>query len=205
MTQAPARRLRALERRARHLAADLAGTGFISSGSLVQRWMPCGKPGCRCQGDPPQLHGPYWQLTRRVDGRTRTLRLSERQAALYREWIARRRRLERTLAAMEAVSQQAAEILLQEPEAVAEDAGAAGRPPALGRLARLLIEVSESMEPLLEAAQAWADARDDEDRELQAQSRQDLRQALKAAPALGGELSRLSDLIRQHSAGSNSN
>lgn len=205
MTQAPARRLRALEGRVRRLAAELADTGFISSGSLIQRWMPCGRPGCRCQADPPQLHGPYWQWTGKVDGRTRTLRIDEHRATLYREWIARRRRLDRTVAAMEALSRQAAEVLLSESEAGPTGSGAHARTPALGRLARLVIETSEQMEPLLEAAQAWADARDDEDRESQAQSRQDLRQALDESPALGDRLFRLARLISQHSAHLNSN
>jgi hypothetical protein len=29
-------------------------------GERLRRFMPCGKPGSRCQGDPPRLHGPYW-------------------------------------------------------------------------------------------------------------------------------------------------
>lgn len=32
-----------------------------------------GTPGCRCKADPPQLHGPYWQWTRKVAGKTVTL------------------------------------------------------------------------------------------------------------------------------------
>ena len=74
--------------------------------------MPCGKPGCRCQADPPQLQGPYWQWTRAVRGKTVTRRLSEDQARLYREWIANRRRLLAIVAEMEEVSRQAAELLL---------------------------------------------------------------------------------------------
>lgn len=41
------------------LATELATVGFISPGSLVSRCTSCGKPGCRCQADPPQRHGPY--------------------------------------------------------------------------------------------------------------------------------------------------
>jgi len=45
-------------------------------------------------------------------------RLTEPQARLYQEWIANRRRLTRTVAEMEKISQQAGEILLrdQDPE-----------------------------------------------------------------------------------------
>src|SRR5205823_3765003 len=42
-------------------------------------------------------------------------RLSERQALLYQEWIANRRRLLAVVAEMEEVSRQAGELLLSEP------------------------------------------------------------------------------------------
>src|SRR5664280_297961 len=48
----------------RALAAELATVGFISQGSIVHRYTSCGNPGCRCQGDPPQRHGPYYQWSR---------------------------------------------------------------------------------------------------------------------------------------------
>ena len=66
-------RLERYERTYRALAAELAGLGFISQGSVVVRYTTCGKAGCRCQGDPPRRHGPYYQLPveprrRRQDG-----------------------------------------------------------------------------------------------------------------------------------------
>jgi hypothetical protein len=79
--------------------------------------MPCGKPGCRCQRDPPQLHGPYWQWSHKVAGKTITRRLTPDQARLYQQWIANRRRLGELLARMEQVSGRAAEILLRHPSA----------------------------------------------------------------------------------------
>ncbi|MGH3419719.1 MAG: DUF6788 family protein, partial [Streptosporangiaceae bacterium] len=87
-----ARRLDRYEARYRELAAELAGIGFISPGSLVVRETSCGKPGCRCQADPPQRHGPYYQWSRAVAGKTISRRLNERQAELYRSWIANRKR-----------------------------------------------------------------------------------------------------------------
>ena len=111
-----ATRLERCERRYRALAAELAQIGLISPGSLVVRTTSCGKPGCRCQGDPPQRHGPYYQYSRAVAGKTVSRRLDARQAELYREWIANRHRLEQIITRMEQVSAQAAEIMLrQEP------------------------------------------------------------------------------------------
>ena len=74
----------------------------------------CGKPGCRCQGDPPQPHGPYYQWSRAVAGKTVSRRLSEREAELYRDWIANRRHLERIVTEMEKVSAAAGKILLRQ-------------------------------------------------------------------------------------------
>ena len=79
--------LQRYERTYRALAAELATIGFISPGSVVLRYTSCGKPGCRCQGDPPQRHGPYYQWSRAVAGKTVSRRLSEGEAELYRSWL----------------------------------------------------------------------------------------------------------------------
>jgi len=107
-------RMEDLQRRHRELALQLLDLGFLSQGSVVLRHTHCGAPGCRCHADPPQLHGPYWQWTRRDSGRTVTRRLTEPQARLYQEWITNRRRLAGIVAEMERVCDQAAELLLQE-------------------------------------------------------------------------------------------
>jgi len=99
---------------ATELAAELATIGFIVAGSVVVRHTSCGKPGCRCQGDPPQRHGPYYQYSRAVAGRTVSRRLDEREAELYRGWIANRRRLEQIIAQMEQTSAAAGELLLRQ-------------------------------------------------------------------------------------------
>ncbi len=62
--------LETYERKYRALAAELTQIGFISPGSLVLRETSCGKAGCRCQGDPPRRHGPYYQWSRAVAGKT---------------------------------------------------------------------------------------------------------------------------------------
>ena len=108
------RRLDRYEARYRKLAAELSEIGFISPGSLVVRETSCGKPGCRCQADPPRRHGPYYQWSRAVAGKTISRRLSEREAELYRAWIANRKRLETIIAEMEKVSADAGEILLHQ-------------------------------------------------------------------------------------------
>lgn len=104
--------LEGYERSYRALAAEIANIGFISQGSVVVRYTTCGKLGCRCQGDPPLRHGPYYQWSRAAAGKTVSRRLTAREAELYRGWIANRRRLEEIVAQMEQISAAAGELLL---------------------------------------------------------------------------------------------
>lgn len=107
-------RLEGYERRYRALARELVGIGFISQGSVVVRYTTCGKPGCRCRKDPSGRHGPYYQWSRAVAGKTVSRRLTAREAGLYRGWIANRRRLEEIVAEMEQISAAAGELLLRQ-------------------------------------------------------------------------------------------
>ncbi len=126
-------RLEALTQRLADLQTKVATLGFISPGSVVERYMPCGKPGCRCQGDPPQLHGPYWQWSRAKQGKTLSRRLSPEQANLYKEWIANRRALGRIIAEMEEVSAEAGDIILQDSGPQTRLRGSRRRRPQQGQ------------------------------------------------------------------------
>jgi hypothetical protein len=110
----PLERLADYERRYRELAAQLAGIGLISSGSLTLRYTHCATPGCKCHGDPPEPHGPYYQWTTKVNGKTRTRRLSASEAKLYKEWIDNDRKMRRLIAQMRQVAAKASEIQLAE-------------------------------------------------------------------------------------------
>lgn len=99
-------------RRYRDLAAQVAELGWVAIGSVVQRYTVCGRPGCRCQADPPQPHGPYYQFTRKVAGKTITRRLSPQDAERYTQWVANDHRLRQLVADMEQVSAEAIELIL---------------------------------------------------------------------------------------------
>ena len=90
------------------LTRQIADFGFVLPGSVVTRHVRCGKANCRCQGDPPQLHGPYIQWTRKVAGRTRSRLLSPAQHQRYQPWFDNARRLRALIAELEALSLQAA-------------------------------------------------------------------------------------------------
>lgn len=91
------------------LAAELAGFDHALPGSLLLRWMRCGKTNCRCKADPPTLHGPYHQWTRTVAGRTVTKILSAEQAGRYQPWFDNARRLRELITDLEARSLRALE------------------------------------------------------------------------------------------------
>src|SRR5436190_21087715 len=65
------------------IAAELAQAGFALPGTLTVRSYACGKPGCRCHADPPRLHGPYAEWTRKIGGKTTTRRLTPAELAEY--------------------------------------------------------------------------------------------------------------------------
>jgi hypothetical protein len=86
------------------LKGEIQKLGFVRPGSLVRRFMPCGNPSCRCMADPPQLHGPYYQWSQKVGGKTRSIRLSEQQAKLCEQWIRNHKRLKKIVRQMERLS-----------------------------------------------------------------------------------------------------
>jgi hypothetical protein len=65
------------------IAAELAAAGFALPGTLTVRAYACGKQNCRCHADPPRLHGPYAEWTRKIGGRTVTRRLTPAELAKY--------------------------------------------------------------------------------------------------------------------------
>lgn len=117
MARSAADRLAAYEHRYRELASQVADIGFIASGSVVHRYTRCGTAGCRCHADPPQRHGPYYQWTAKIDGKTVTRRLTEHEATLYKEWIANDRELRRLLGQMREVAAKAADLTLKQAAA----------------------------------------------------------------------------------------
>ena len=100
--------LESLRRKVSELSENLQDTGFILYGTVRKHYMKCGHKGCRCHADPPQLHGPYYDWTRRVEGKTKTVRLTEDHAKIIEEWISNMRRVEEIVSEIENISVQAA-------------------------------------------------------------------------------------------------
>ena len=86
------------------LRRSLAEIGFVCKGSMVRRHMPCGRPGCRCAQGPEHWHGPYYQWTRKVKGKTVTVRLTPEEAQTMSSYVRNDRQLRRIVAQMRAIS-----------------------------------------------------------------------------------------------------
>ncbi|MHB1599909.1 MAG: DUF6788 family protein [Acidimicrobiales bacterium] len=97
----------AADRRARAtIAARLADAGFALPGSLLDR-VRCGKLNCACKADPPRLHEPYHQWTRKMKGKTVTVNLTDEQVVRYGScWSANDQSLHRALSELEELSLQ---------------------------------------------------------------------------------------------------
>ena len=102
----------AQQARAARIAAQIAQAaqaGFILPGTLTDRMTRCGYPGCSCHADPPRLHGPYPQWTRKKDGKTLTRILTDDQLADYQPWFDNQRRLRALITELETLSQEIAD------------------------------------------------------------------------------------------------
>jgi hypothetical protein len=83
------------------IAAELARAGYALPGTLTVRSCACGKPNCRCHADPPRLHGPYAEWTRKIAGKTITRRLTPAELAEYQPLFDNAKKLRTLLAELQ--------------------------------------------------------------------------------------------------------
>ena len=61
-------------RKVEQLKKKLANLGPMLPGSISEQWNVCGTPGCRCKDpDNPKKHGPYYQLSFTVAGKSSSI------------------------------------------------------------------------------------------------------------------------------------
>lgn len=94
------------ERRAaqRRIARALAQVDFALPGSVSVRHYRCGKQNCACHADPPSLHGPSIQWTRKINAKTVNRVLTAEQWEDYRPWFEAARALRALVSELEALS-----------------------------------------------------------------------------------------------------
>jgi hypothetical protein len=78
---------------------------YFCKGTVLKRMTKCGKAYCACRSDPDKRHGPYFEITYKVEGKTVNVRLSPQAAPLYKAASAQFRKLKTTLQRLEKTSQ----------------------------------------------------------------------------------------------------
>jgi len=101
---------RATRRAQQRIARQLATIDYALPGSVTERMMRCGSPRCaRCKHDPPELHGPYLQWSRKVHGKTVSKMLTPEQFERYQPWLDNARRLRELVTELEILTLHAVE------------------------------------------------------------------------------------------------
>jgi hypothetical protein len=93
--------------RFRQARQQLQQLGYFLKGTVSKRMMRCGHPNCACQRDASRRHGPYFEWTYKVQGKTVNVKLSAQAAPLYQAATQQHRQLKAALARLERLSRTA--------------------------------------------------------------------------------------------------
>jgi Family of unknown function (DUF6788) len=99
----PESRLARLHQDYQAVKARIQTLGYVLPGTLQKRQYSCGKPNCRCVLE-GLLHGPYYQWTRKIGGKTVNINLDHASAKLVKEWIQNSRKLRQLCRRLERIS-----------------------------------------------------------------------------------------------------
>ena len=102
-----AARPQAYEQRFRHALRELQQLDYFLKGTVLKRMMKCARPQCACRSDPAKRHGPYFEWTYKVKGKTVNVKLSPQAAPLYQAAARQHRKLKIVLARLERLSKTA--------------------------------------------------------------------------------------------------
>jgi type II secretory pathway component PulJ len=96
--------------RFQELKRSLEQLEYFCKGTVLKRMTQCGKAYCACRSDPDKRHGPYFELTYKIEGKTVNVRLSSEAAPLYKAASAQFRKLKVTLQRLEKISRTVLEL-----------------------------------------------------------------------------------------------
>jgi Family of unknown function (DUF6788) len=102
--------------RFRQARQELHQLDYFLKGTVSKRMMKCGQPQCACHRDPSQRHGPYFEWTYKVKGKTVNVKLSRQAAPIYQAATKQNRKLKAVLARMERLSRTALARLAKQAE-----------------------------------------------------------------------------------------
>lgn len=108
-------RIKELEEKRSGIGERLAEVGDMRQGSLYERSLKCGKPGCRCASDKAYLHGPHYFLTKKVEGKTVQRTIPKGAVESTKAQIVKFQEFRRLSQEFLAVNEQICEAKLTEP------------------------------------------------------------------------------------------
>jgi hypothetical protein len=103
-------------RRFRQLKRELETLEYFCKGTVLERRMKCGQPGCACHQNPSKRHGPYWERTYKAQGKTMNVRLSAAAGPIYKEGSRQYRKWKSLLSRLERLSRSALASLAKQAE-----------------------------------------------------------------------------------------
>ena len=86
-----------IRQRTKELRRAISAMDFVASGTLHIRTKVCGRKNCRCAIDPDARHGPYYEWSRRQEGRLVHSVVTAEQAQLFTRAIGSYREIQRLL------------------------------------------------------------------------------------------------------------
>lgn len=89
MRPAMSSRPQLLEARITRIKTALAALGPLRPGTLSEQYNVCGTAGCRCKANPPQKHGPYYQVSFTWHGKSHSEFVRREDIATVRQQVLR--------------------------------------------------------------------------------------------------------------------
>ena len=107
-----------LEARIAQIKQEIISLGAdLQPGIVTQQYNVCGKAAFRCKADPPQRHGPYYQLSFTRKGKSTTQFVKPRDLRLVRQQVRNYRRLRRLMDRWIALGMELARLRLRQERA----------------------------------------------------------------------------------------
>jgi len=95
------RRNMTAEKQIQKIKRQIMTLGPMLPGSLSEQWNVCGTPGCKCKDlQNPIRHGPYYQLSFSIKGRSSTLFIRPEEVSEVRKRIDRYQRFKEMVMAL---------------------------------------------------------------------------------------------------------
>jgi hypothetical protein len=96
---------------------ELSGLGDLRPGSLSTQFNVCGSPNCKCKADPPQKHGPYFQVSFTRKGKGSTKFVKEDDLPVIREQLKNYERMKELIDRWIELSMELSNLRLARPKA----------------------------------------------------------------------------------------